>query len=108
MGVSLGVLYQADEAGLPVLHITTEVAAHFSIQWHLQPSCKCRMPSSDPFCGRCAAAALLLPHSTLMTAAHANGARQYDTHNLFGTSMAMNHHTAFKAVVGKRPFLLSR
>jgi alpha-glucosidase (family GH31 glycosyl hydrolase) len=44
----------------------------------------------------------------LLCAAHANGARQYDTHNLFGTSMALNHHTAFKAVVGKRPFLLSR
>jgi alpha-glucosidase (family GH31 glycosyl hydrolase) len=41
-------------------------------------------------------------------AAHANGARQYDTHNLFGTGMAMNHHASFKQVVGKRPFRLSR
>lgn len=34
--------------------------------------------------------------------------KQYDTHNLFGTGMAMNHHAAFKAVLNKRPFLLSR
>ena len=47
------------------------------------------------------------PRHTTQTE-HASGARQYDTHNLFGTTMAMTHHAAFKAVVGKRPFLLSR
>jgi alpha-glucosidase (family GH31 glycosyl hydrolase) len=34
--------------------------------------------------------------------------REYDTHNLFGTAMAHDHYRAFKAITGKRPFLLSR
>lgn len=53
-----------------------------------------------------ASAAALLP--AIPSTAHANGMRHYDTHNLFGTGMAMNHHASFKAVTGKRPFLLSR
>lgn len=36
------------------------------------------------------------------------GVREYDTHNLFGTAMAHDHYRAFKAITGKRPFLLTR
>eukprot|EP00775_Hariotina_reticulata_P010096 gene10096-10252_t len=39
---------------------------------------------------------------------HANGALEYDAHNLFGTAMARSHHAATIAITGKRPFMLSR
>jgi alpha-glucosidase (family GH31 glycosyl hydrolase) len=41
-------------------------------------------------------------------AEHADGAREYDAHNLFGTTMAMRNSKAATAVMGKRPFLLLR
>eukprot|EP00879_Flechtneria_rotunda_P023144 GHRR01024469.1.p1 GENE.GHRR01024469.1~~GHRR01024469.1.p1 ORF type:complete len:558 (+),score=128.89 GHRR01024469.1:1351-3024(+) len=42
------------------------------------------------------------------TALHSNGAREYDTHNLYGTAMARSHFEAVVSLTGKRPFLLSR
>lgn len=42
------------------------------------------------------------------SALHANGAREYDAHNLYGTSMALEHHKAVIDITGKRPFLLTR
>jgi alpha-glucosidase (family GH31 glycosyl hydrolase) len=41
-------------------------------------------------------------------AVHANGAREYDVHNLYGTAMALEHHAAVEKITGKRPFLLTR
>lgn len=71
------------------------------------------MPGSTLSLTPASAASSLLPLlccclSINPSTAHANGMRHYDTHNLFGTGMAMNHHASFKAVTGKRPFLLSR
>lgn len=43
-----------------------------------------------------------------LCAEHANGLLQYDTHNLYGTSMALEHHAALQKVTSKRPFLLTR
>ncbi|WIA20582.1 hypothetical protein OEZ85_004970 [Tetradesmus obliquus] len=42
------------------------------------------------------------------SALHANGAREYDAHNLYGTAMALEHHAAVEKITGKRPFLLTR
>ncbi|KAF8062769.1 alpha-glucosidase [Scenedesmus sp. PABB004] len=42
------------------------------------------------------------------SAKHANGAREYDAHNLYGTSMAWAHYNSVAEVTGKRPFLLTR
>ncbi|KAF8061064.1 alpha-glucosidase [Scenedesmus sp. PABB004] len=43
------------------------------------------------------------------TALHADGATEYDAHNLYGTAMAMRHHAAALAVnPGRRPFILTR
>jgi hypothetical protein len=41
-------------------------------------------------------------------AVHADGSREYDAHNLFGTAMAMRSHAAAAEVMGKRPFMLLR
>eukprot|EP00877_Chromochloris_zofingiensis_P000355 jgi/Chrzof1/1031/Cz01g37220.t1 len=43
-----------------------------------------------------------------MTATHYNGARQYDTHNLYGLSEAIATAHALKQIIKKRPFVLSR
>eukprot|EP00877_Chromochloris_zofingiensis_P000332 jgi/Chrzof1/1029/Cz01g37200.t1 len=43
-----------------------------------------------------------------MTATHYNGARQYDTHNLYGHSQAIATAHALKQIIKKRPFVLSR
>eukprot|EP00878_Enallax_costatus_P002700 GHUV01002888.1.p1 GENE.GHUV01002888.1~~GHUV01002888.1.p1 ORF type:complete len:873 (+),score=203.93 GHUV01002888.1:194-2812(+) len=42
------------------------------------------------------------------SALHANGVKEYDAHNLYGTAMALEHHKAFIDITGKRPFLLTR
>uniref|UniRef100_A0A383VTZ3 Maltase n=1 Tax=Tetradesmus obliquus TaxID=3088 RepID=A0A383VTZ3_TETOB len=42
------------------------------------------------------------------TALHADGTKEYDAHNLYGTAMAMRHHEALVAITGERPFILSR
>jgi hypothetical protein len=49
-----------------------------------------------------------LPSAPAVDAVHANGATEYDAHNLFGASMAMQHYQAMVDVTGKRPFLLTR
>ncbi len=43
-----------------------------------------------------------------VTARHWNGALEYDMHNLYGHTMATTTHAALQAVVGRRPFILTR
>jgi alpha-glucosidase (family GH31 glycosyl hydrolase) len=44
----------------------------------------------------------------LLRAEHADGTREYDAHNLYGTTMAMRSNPAATEVIGKRPFFLLR
>lgn len=46
------------------------------------------------------------PH--FCAAVHADGAKEYDAHNLFGTTMAMQSNKAATEVIGKRPFFILR
>jgi hypothetical protein len=41
-------------------------------------------------------------------AAHPEGTREYDAHNLYGTAMARHFHDTYRDVSGKRTFLLTR
>jgi alpha-glucosidase (family GH31 glycosyl hydrolase) len=41
-------------------------------------------------------------------ALHADGTREYDAHNLYGTNMAIAHWDSVARTTGKRPFLVSR
>jgi hypothetical protein len=39
---------------------------------------------------------------------HADGTREYDAHNLFGTAMAVRNTKAATEIIGKRPFFILR
>ena len=52
---------------------------------------------------------LRLGTSTIgMTARHADGALEYDAHNLYGLAESAATASAVASITGKRPFILSR
>ena len=54
------------------------------------------------------AVAVCLSASCLCPAVHADGTREYDAHNLFGTAMAVRNTKAATEIIGKRPFFILR
>lgn len=76
---------------------------------------RCEQPAADntlahpPYAINNLNARAPLGQKTLaMTVQHHSGARQYDTHNLYGLSEARATHAALLNITGKRPFVLSR
>lgn len=44
----------------------------------------------------------------IIVAGHADGTREYNAHNLYGTAMAKSHYEAITEITGKRPFMILR
>lgn len=83
----------------------------------MQNDCElvCRQPSPDnklafpPYAINNLHNKVALGSKTLpMTAQHADGQLQYNTHNLYGLSEAAATRWALKNITGRRPFILSR